>query len=190
MNIFEEVKELVNVPTVARYYGIEVRRGDMAVCPFHNDRTPSMKLYGKNYHCFGCQAHGDVISLVQKLFGLKPIEAVKQINSDFGLGLDIDRPQDKQAVNRRKQELARRKSEQEKRERTHNILLAYFILLDRYKTGYAPKSPDTEPDGRYIYAVHNIERIWDMLQNENDITEQEAEKIENEYKAVAEKFGK
>lgn len=62
MTIFEEVKELVDVPTAARHYGVEVNRSNMAICPFHNERTPSMKLYKKNYHCFGCQAHGDVIS--------------------------------------------------------------------------------------------------------------------------------
>ncbi len=190
MNIFEEVKELVNVPTVARHYGIKVNRSNMAVCPFHDEKTASMKLYEKNYHCFGCQAHGDAIQLVQELFGLRPIEAVKQINSDFGLGLDVDKPQDKQAANRRKQEFEKRRAEQESREKVHNILMAYFILLDRYKIRYAPKNPDTEPDRRYVYAVRNIERIWHMLQNENDITEQETEKIENEYKAVAEKWGK
>ena len=82
MTIIEEIKELVDVPTAARHYGVEVHRGNMALCPFHRERHPSCKLYADHYYCFGCQAHGDVIRLVQELFGLTPIEAVKQINSD------------------------------------------------------------------------------------------------------------
>ena len=61
MTIFEEIKELVDVPTAARQYGVEVRRNNFALCPFHNERTPSCKLYADHYHCYGCGAHGDVI---------------------------------------------------------------------------------------------------------------------------------
>lgn len=100
MTVFEEVKELVDVPSAARHYGIVTGRGNMCLCPFHKERKPSCKLYDRNYHCFGCGAHGDVIQLVQTLFSLTPLEAVRQINSDFGLLLDIDRPPDRQAIDR------------------------------------------------------------------------------------------
>lgn len=76
MTIFEEVKKLVDVHSAARHYGLEVNRSNMVCCPFHSERTPSCKLYDRNFHCFGCGGHGDVISLMQKLFGLTPIEAV------------------------------------------------------------------------------------------------------------------
>ena len=42
-----------------------------------------MKLYPKNYYCFGCGAHGDVIDLVQAVFNEKPVDAAKRINTDF-----------------------------------------------------------------------------------------------------------
>lgn len=45
MTIFEQIKELVDVPTAARHYGTEVNKSNMAICPFHNERTPSCKLY-------------------------------------------------------------------------------------------------------------------------------------------------
>ncbi|MBD9268378.1 MAG: DNA primase, partial [[Ruminococcus] torques] len=32
----------------------------MVSCPFHNDRTPSMKVDSR-FYCFGCGASGDVI---------------------------------------------------------------------------------------------------------------------------------
>ena len=55
LTIFDEVKSLVDVPTAARSYGVEVYRGNMALCPFHRERHPSCKLYEDHYYCFGCQ---------------------------------------------------------------------------------------------------------------------------------------
>ena len=196
MTIFEEIKELVDVPTAARHYGVEVHRGNMALCPFHRERHPSCKLYTDHYYCFGCQAHGDVIRLVQELFGLTPIEAVKQINSDFGLGLDVDKPPDMAAVNRRKQEIAERKAEQAKIERIYNILLRYYTLLDRYKIRFAPKTPDDEIDGRFVYALQNIGYAEYMLETFNRFDKEqqeeiklEVDRIEREYKRILYEWG-
>ena len=60
MNVFEAVKQSVTTRQAAEHYGIHVGRNGMACCPFHNDKTPSMKL-DRRYHCFGCGADGDVI---------------------------------------------------------------------------------------------------------------------------------
>ena len=60
MNVFEAVKQSVTTRQAAEHYGIRVNRNGMACCPFHNDKTPSMKL-DKRFHCFGCGADGDVI---------------------------------------------------------------------------------------------------------------------------------
>lgn len=51
----------------------------LALCPFHNEKSPSFYIYtsGNNYHCFGCGAHGDVISLTQQIYGLEFKEAIK-----------------------------------------------------------------------------------------------------------------
>ena len=57
MNVFEAVKQSVTTRQAAEHYGIHVGRNGMACCPFHNDKTPSMKL-DQRYHCFGCGADG------------------------------------------------------------------------------------------------------------------------------------
>ena len=44
MNLFEAVKQNVTTRQAAERYGIRIRRNGMAVCPFHNDKNPSMKL--------------------------------------------------------------------------------------------------------------------------------------------------
>ena len=196
MTIFDDIKELVDVPTAARSYGVEVHRGNMALCPFHRERHPSCKLYADHYYCFGCQAHGDVIKLVQELFGLKPIEAVKQLNSDFALGLDVDKPPDMEKVNRRRTEIAERKAEKARVTHMYDVLLRYFTLLDKYKMRYAPKNPDEETDRRFVYALQNIGYAEYMLEAFNRFDkEQQAEiklevdRIEREYKRCVEEWG-
>ena len=196
MTIFDDIKELVDVPTAARSYGVEVHRGNMALCTFHRERHPSCKLYENHYYCYGCQAHGDVIKLVQELFGLKPIEAVKQLNSDFGLGLDVDKPPDMEAVNRRRRKIAERKAEKARVEHMYDVLLRYFTLLDKYKMRYAPKTPDEETDRRFVYALQNIGYAEYMLEafNRYDKEQQkeikpEVDRIEREYKRCVEEWG-
>ena len=68
MNVFEAVKQSVTTRQAAEHYGIHVGRNGMACCPFHNDKTPSMKL-DRRYHCFGCGADGDVIDFAAALYG-------------------------------------------------------------------------------------------------------------------------
>ena len=44
MNVFEAIKDKVTTRQAAELYGIRVNRHGMAVCPFHNDKNPSMKV--------------------------------------------------------------------------------------------------------------------------------------------------
>ncbi|MDY6307076.1 MAG: CHC2 zinc finger domain-containing protein, partial [Oribacterium sp.] len=92
MDLFTQIKMAVSVKEAADYYGLEVSRGSMICfcCPFHNDRTPSMKLNEDYFYCFGCGAHGDVIDLVARLFNLSSYDAAKKLAYDFGI--DPDKP--------------------------------------------------------------------------------------------------
>jgi len=48
-------------------------------CPFHNEKTPSMKVDPamQSYYCFGCQEHGDVFTYLEKTENLEFKEALK-----------------------------------------------------------------------------------------------------------------
>ncbi len=51
-----------------------------ALCPFHNDKTPSFMIYPDNtFHCFGCGAAGDAIDFVKQLKGCSFADAVTQM---------------------------------------------------------------------------------------------------------------
>ena len=91
MNVFKAVKENVTPMDAAKHYGLSMNRKGMCICPFHNDRHPSMKIddrTGGSFYCFGCQESGDVISLTAKLFGLSNHEAAVKLAGDFCVSYD------------------------------------------------------------------------------------------------------
>lgn len=56
-------------------------RGMMALCPFHNEKTPSLNLKGNFYYCHGCGATGDVIDFLMKKDGLTFRQAIMKLHS-------------------------------------------------------------------------------------------------------------
>jgi len=159
MSIFENIKDAVSVKQAAEYYGLTVNRSNMCCCPFHNDSTPSMKIYDKNYHCFGCGAHGDVIDFTARLLGTSLLEAAKRINEDFHLGLDVDKPvpsREIQLIRRKKQE-AEEYSAWEKN--AWLVIVSYYKLLCKWREEYAPVSTVKTPDVRFIESIKNRDYI-------------------------------
>ena len=84
MHLFEAVKQSVTTRQAAERYGLNVNRNGMAVCPFHRDRHPSMKVDCR-YYCFGCGATGDVIDFVSLLHGISAKEAALMLARDFSI---------------------------------------------------------------------------------------------------------
>lgn len=108
--IFNEVKDLLSMAEVVRFYGYEPNRAGYICCPFHNEKTASLKLYTRDFHCYGCHIGGDVIDFVGRLFNLDPMAAAKRLNEDFHLGIDLDKPEDaEQLRQRQKVQEARRR---------------------------------------------------------------------------------
>lgn len=59
----------------------------VALCPFHNERTPSftVSVDKQFYHCFGCGSHGDVIAFVMNYENLDFKAALDQLETRKGL---------------------------------------------------------------------------------------------------------
>ena len=158
MNLFESVKAAVTVRQAVEHYGLEVNRGNMVCCPFHNDRRPSMKLNEDYCYCFGCGAHGDVIDLVTRLFNLSSYDAAKKLAYDFGI--DPDKPPAAAALRKPKYPLA--KAFQKEEIHCQRILCEYLHLLEHWKVQYAPKTPEDTLDDRFVEACQMLDYIEDL----------------------------
>ena len=159
------IKSQINMIDICRTYGFNIQRGNFICCPFHNEKTPSLKLYDGNrgFYCFGCGEHGSVIDFVMRYFNLDFPKAISKLNDDFCLGLPIG-----QRIDRRKQlemeRLAfqrRQKAKQGEAER-QQIVDAYWAAFDEWKRlddnkrNYAPKTPTEPLHPLFVEALKNI----------------------------------
>ena len=147
INLFAQIKTAVSIKEAAEHYGLKIGRGNMVCCPFHADRTPSMKLNEDYFYCFGCGATGDVIDLVARLFHLPPAEAAKRLAEDFGVA------EQKPSVLAR---LKRGKTQMEAERHSFRVLRDYFGILQDWKEHCAPQLPEDPIDPRYAEACHML----------------------------------
>ncbi len=54
-------------------------RNGTALCPFHDDKTPSMDVRKNFYYCYGCGAQGNAINLIMKLENLTFPQAIERL---------------------------------------------------------------------------------------------------------------
>ena len=158
-NVFETVKQSVTVREAAERYGIEVKRGGMACCPFHDDKNPSMKLNEEYFYCFGCGATGDVIDLTARLYNLSPKEAAEKLAQDFGLIYDSQAPPRRNYVHQKTEARKFR----EDRDHAFRVLADYFHLLRKWEAGYTPKTPEEPMHPRFLEAVQQKDYIGYLL---------------------------
>jgi DNA primase len=94
-----DLKSRISVSQVAAMNGIALRkkgREFQALCPFHNERTPSFTVNDEKgfYHCFGCGAHGDQIALDMALTRRSFIDTAKALAGRIDLAAPIIRRPD------------------------------------------------------------------------------------------------
>ncbi len=160
MSIFTEVKEQLKLRDVAEYYGLHINRVGFTNCPFHQERTPSMKLYDDHFYCFGCQSSGDAITLVEKLFGLQPLDAAKKLQHDFGLA-EVSYDYKKGAsVYRERQKSIRKELEFKKwKAATYLLLTDYYHLLRKWKEEYAPKDFEEPLHPLFVESLQELVKM-------------------------------
>ena len=134
MNLFEVVKASINTREVAQVYGIDVNHHGMALCPFHNDRHPSLYVSDDHYHCFACGEHGDVIDLTAKLFDLRLYDAAQKLASDKTKAQQL----------------------RENEQLCFSVLNKYRRLLLDWKKRYAPQAPEAVLDERFVESCHRL----------------------------------
>jgi DNA primase (bacterial type) len=112
----DEIKRRVKLRDVLkRYGGMEPDRKGFCRCPFHGEKTASMKIYDSNdsFYCFGCGQGGNAVNLCAAFCGISYLDALKRIDADFGL--NVFRPTSAMERTRQaaKRELEQRRKEQQ-----------------------------------------------------------------------------
>lgn len=87
-NNIQEAKR-ADIIAVVRAAGYKIQKAGngrfLILCPFHSESTPSCHLHTEGrfsgrFHCFGCDADGDVIDLYAQLHRVSKAEAIKSLS--------------------------------------------------------------------------------------------------------------
>lgn len=77
----EEIRAANDIVDVVSQYVTLIKKGRnyFCVCPFHSEKSPSMSVSPERqyFHCFGCNAGGDVFSFISKIENLTFRESVE-----------------------------------------------------------------------------------------------------------------
>jgi DNA primase len=121
---------------VSQYVTLRKRgREYVGLCPFHAEKTPSFSLNAEKqlWHCYGCDAGGDLIAFVKRYENLEFPEALRMLAARAGVEL------------RESPETRRRRSEREAIYEANAVAKAYFVEALR-----------RSPEGRQYVAKRGL----------------------------------
>lgn len=138
-------------------YGIEIDKKGFARCPFHSEKTASFRVYKDGtYHCFGCGAHGDVITFVMRMQNLSFKESCEMLDRDITYS-------EQRKICKIKEETARK--EQYRKESN----VRYWSAFDDWKENedlikmFAPRSIDETPNSIFLNVLNRRGRLQHLL---------------------------
>jgi DNA primase len=140
----DEIKKHIDIIELFKHFGvmpIKKGRGFVALCPWHNDKNPSLSIDKEKglYNCFGCGESGDVFTLVEKIKGFEFKEALKFLKKF--INIEEVTNDNKSRENTQKKEQASNKIEKTEQKKTkenqtqkeqENININLNIVTDYY----------------------------------------------------------
>lgn len=141
---------------VASFYGYTPNTRGYIRCPFHSEKTASLRLYDKSFYCFGCGTGGDLIKFVQLYFNISFAQALIRINSDFRLGLSDKKPVHSRPVQRKP-------TPEELYEIEYNKKWAEYHELLWAREKLKPKSDDEALNPLFVKSLQKLEHLQAWL---------------------------
>jgi len=165
--VISQLKKNLDIVSIIESSGVELKRSGknyVGLCPFHSEKTPSFTVFDDGgFYCFGCHENGDVISFVQKHYGLSFPDALKHLGVEQGRIT----PKMPRRINnqKRKAELIERFRKWENRYATY-IGDMIFMTEKLMSNGIPPEDLDL-----YALLLHQLpawEYHMDIIKNGSD----------------------
>jgi DNA primase len=163
MSTVDEVKQKLDIVEVIGQYAklTKAGRNFKAVCPFHNEKTPSFYVFPErqSWHCFGaCSTGGDVFTFVMKKEGIDFGEALKLLADKAGVSMPA------------KIEAGPRKDEKERLFQVNEAAAEYYHNLLVNSSGGEKAKNYLLGRGLTIKTINDFQlgvspNAWEMLMN-------------------------
>jgi len=117
-DVVQEIQAKVDLLAYVSQYVTLRKRGReyVGLCPFHSEKTPSFSLNAEKavWHCYGCNAGGDLITFVKRYENVDFPDAIRMLATRAGIEL------------RESQDFKRRRSEREAIYEANAVARNYF----------------------------------------------------------------
>jgi len=174
-NIFKEITERVPFEVVVNYYGIEFNHNRKALCPFHDEKTPSFHNFSTHGYCFACGKIADVIDIEACYTGLTPFEAALSLAKRYGIQLPEFTPKDRERANKQAQAY-------KLLERLANYANKNIKQHPEVKEFFKNKGLDENDINRYLIGYVGDENpVTKNLKNESEVKLAEVIGLTNKY---------
>lgn len=167
-----KIKDMLSCKTLLEANGIKVNRHGFAVCPLHGDKDASLKVYdnGRGWCCYGCHKGGDVINLARAMYGCGFTDAIRRLNADFKLGLDVDgKPSKRDSLAFMVKQINEKHARAEEENKRNQAEKNYLDWLELYRTFDAlveATEPDRDQEGSCAFRIYLKLRAWAAEQME------------------------
>jgi len=152
----EEIKDRYSMRDILERYGLhQPNRAGYICCPFHKEKTASMKIYPKDFNCYGCGANGDIFTFVMLMDGISFREAFAELGGGYDNSFSA-RKKIYQA--QKKREMQRKAKEELKRRKELN-----FLLMDIYRKWLGRLELFSEAWADTYNALQYQEYLWEIL---------------------------
>lgn len=167
-----EIKRRVSAWDMGVQMGLAPDKEGYCRCPFHAEKTGSLRLYKgrRGWYCYGCHAGGSVLDLVMRYYQIDLWSAILHIDAACGLALPL-LPEKPLTARERRQADFRRRMDAEKRatdaDLDRAILRAFWTAGDFYNL------IDEELHTRDLRGLSGAtnENFWRLLKLREDARE-------------------
>lgn len=151
----DELKQSISMREVVERYGIRIDRKGFCCCPFHKEKTPSMKIYKDSSHCFGCGRSDDIFSFVMGMEHCDFKTAFKNLGGTYEKKSNYSHDLFRYRMEKRKQteEIKKQKLENER-----IVILKEIKQQKIFKNLFPPMSDD------WCDAVNKLENLYYRLE--------------------------
>lgn len=151
----DEIKATLTVRDVLGRNGIKVSRNGFVSCPFHAEKTASMKIYPDSFYCFGCGVSGDIFDMEMQLNGCN-------FRTAFELLGGGEKPSWRAMVTAKKARRVRQAAEQESREKALRIRKIQ-LYLTAYRNLIAREEPFSDLWCEYMNKLQYQEYLLEIV---------------------------
>ncbi len=177
----QQIKDRLNTADFIRTYVQLSPAGKnlKGLCPFHKEKTPSFIVSPDRqiWHCFGCNAGGDIISFLMRYENLEFFEALKILGEKAGIDVGKTGTQDQKRINilyeinRAAKDFFKEALRQAQGNQATDYLIKRGLkpeTVEEFEIGFAPDSPDaiTRALLGARYSIADIEKAGLSIKTE------------------------